>query len=149
MILFRFNVAIVFLIALTGCDSTTPPISSPDVTVEKIGHGESNPFANPEVSPDFDLNAIPTLDDFETAGEKYEISIDRNGQLYRHGKKISQSAVIEELKANKNISDTVVIVTGDAEIRISISEALRRTLSASVPELRQITFVFEPNTEGK
>jgi biopolymer transport protein ExbD len=149
MILFRFRVTVVFLIVLTGCDSTKPPISSPDVTVEKIWHGESEHIANPEVSPDFDISAIPTVDNFESVGEKYEISIDRNGQLYRHGKKISQSAIIEELKANKNISDTAVIVTGDAEIRISIITELRRTLSASVPELRRITFVAEPNTESE
>jgi hypothetical protein len=143
---FRFSVTVVFLVVLTGCDSTIPPIS-PDVTVEKIWHGESEHIANPEVSPDFDISTIPTVDDFESVGEKFEISIDRNGQLYRHGKKTSQSAVIEELKANKKISDTAVIVIGDAEIRTSIITALRRTLSESVPELRQFTFVAEPNTE--
>ena len=135
------------MIALAGCDSNTSSVPSDDVTVEKVWHGETDHIAIPEEIPEFDLSAIPTIDSIDRAERKFEISIDVNGQLFRHGEVTTQSAVIEELHATKNISDVAVIVTGDSDVRISTVTALQRALWDAIPELGSVTYIAVRKTE--
>ncbi len=144
-----FGFAIVFLIVASGCDWATLSTAPPDVTVETVWQEEPDRIVIPEGMPDFDINAIPTVDVVESGGQEFEISIDVNGQLYRHGEKTTESAVIEELLAIENTADVAVVVTGDADIKVAVLTALQRSLSQSVPELGSVTFVAAPRAEGR